>query len=65
MPSPNAQHIVILAVLQEKWHTYAILQISCYLGKVNSIQEACAKCFAVHTSKFEILKKMKQRTSDP
>ena len=23
--------------------------------KVNSVQEACAKCFAVHISKFEIL----------
>jgi hypothetical protein len=23
--------------------------------KVNSVQEACAKCFAVHTLKFEIL----------
>ena len=25
------------------------------LGKVNSIQEACARCFAVHILKFEIL----------
>ena len=25
------------------------------LAKVNSVQEACAKCFAVHISKFEIL----------
>ena len=37
-------------------------------SKVNSMQEACAKCFAVHILKFEILqitwKKMKQRTSD-
>ena len=24
-------------------------------GKVNSVQEACAKCFAVHISEFEIL----------
>ena len=24
-------------------------------GKVNSVQEACAKCFAVHILKFEIL----------
>ena len=37
--------------------------------KVNSLQEACAKCFGVHILKFEILylnhmKKMKQRTSD-
>ena len=38
------------------------------MGKVNSVQEACAKCFAVHILKFENLanhmKKMKQRTSD-
>ena len=37
--------------------------------KVNSVQEACAKCFAVHILRFEILqikwKKMKQRTSEP
>ena len=25
--------------------------------KVNSVQEACAKCFAVHILKFEILQK--------
>ena len=25
------------------------------IGKVNSVQEACAKCFAVHLLKFEIL----------
>ena len=25
------------------------------LGKVNSVQEACTKCFAVHILKFEIL----------
>ena len=25
------------------------------MGKVNSVQEACAKCFAVHILKFEIL----------
>ena len=25
------------------------------MSKVNSVQEACAKCFAVHISKFEIL----------
>ena len=25
------------------------------LCKVNSVQEACAKCFAVHLLKFEIL----------
>ena len=25
------------------------------MGKVNSVQEACAKCFAVHFLKFEIL----------
>ena len=25
------------------------------LGKVNSVHEACAKCFAVHLLKFEIL----------
>ena len=24
-------------------------------GKVNSVQEACTKCFAVHILKFEIL----------
>ena len=27
----------------------------CVLYKVNSVQEACAKCFAVHLLKFEIL----------
>ena len=25
------------------------------VSKVNSVQEACAKCFAVHILKFEIL----------
>ena len=25
------------------------------VSKVNSVQEACAKCFAVHLLKFEIL----------
>ena len=25
------------------------------IGKVNSVQEACAKCFAVHIFKFETL----------
>ena len=38
------------------------------LVKVNSVQEACEKCFAVHVLKFEILqitqKKNNQRTSD-
>ena len=35
--------------------------------KVNSVQEAWAKCFGVHILEFEILQitwKMKQRTSD-
>ena len=27
----------------------------CRYHKVNSVQEACAKCFAVHILKFEIL----------
>ena len=34
--------------------------------KVNSVQEACAECFAVHILKFEILQttwKTKQKTS--
>ena len=26
------------------------------ISKVNSVQEACAKCFAAHLLKFEILK---------
>ena len=26
-----------------------------YQNKVNSVQEACAKCFAIHLLKFEIL----------
>ena len=38
------------------------------LVKVNSVQEACEKCFAVHVLKFEIWqntqKKTNQRTSD-
>ena len=38
-------------------------------GKVNSLQEACAKCFAVHMLKFEFLqitwKKWNKKTSDP
>ena len=28
---------------------------SCECDKVNSVQEACAKCFAAHNLKFEIL----------
>ena len=39
----------------------------CPDAKVNSVQEACARCFAVHILEFEILeitKKIKQRTSD-
>jgi hypothetical protein len=28
---------------------------SVFFSKVNSVQEACAKCFAAHISKFEIL----------
>ena len=39
-----------------------------YMSKVNSVQEACAKSFAVYMLKFEIFpikwKKMKQWTSD-
>ena len=31
---------------------------------VDLVQEAGAKCFAVHILKFEVLKKMKQITSD-
>ena len=26
-----------------------------FIGKANSVQEACGKCYAVHLSKFEIL----------
>ena len=33
--------------------------------KVNSVQKAYAKCFTAHILEFEILQKMKQRTSDP
>ena len=29
--------------------------VSAHLCKVNSVQEACTKCFAVHILKFEIL----------
>ena len=29
-------------------------------GKVNSVQEACTKCFAVHMLKFEILQIIRQ-----
>ena len=29
-------------------------------GKVNSVQEACAKCFSVHLLKFEILQTKKR-----
>ena len=35
-----------------------------FQNKVNSVQEACAKCFVVHIFANH-LKKMKQRTSDP
>ena len=31
------------------------MQMMTTIGKVNSIQEACTKCFAVHILKFEIL----------
>ena len=37
-------------------------------GKVNSVQEACAKCFAVHILNLKSSKsheKIKQRTSNP
>ena len=32
---------------------------------MNSVQEACTKCFAVHILKFEILQKQDRRYSDP
>ena len=48
---------------------YTLPRLSLIDIKVNSVQEACSKCSAVHMLEFEILqitwKKMKQRTSDP
>ena len=37
---------------QKYIHTEVYILLIC---KVNSVQEACAKCFAVHILKFEIL----------
>ena len=45
--------------------TNPLVSSTYYSGKVNSVQEACAKYFAVHILKFEILQiTLKQRT-DP
>ena len=33
-----------------------IIRLISFASKVNSVQEACAKCFAVHLLKFEICK---------
>ena len=34
---------------------FMFFQINLCYSKVNSVQEACAKCFAIHILKFEIL----------
>ena len=51
-------------VLQRQWKVWKFARA--WFFSVNSIQEACTKCFAVHLSKFEILQttwKTKQETS--
>ena len=55
--------------LQEKKIDYVkkwFLKLANFTGysKVNSVQEACTKCFAVHTLKFEILKHMKKENKN-
>ena len=35
--------------------TFYYFETDLHICKVNSVQEACAKCFAVHLSKFEIV----------
>ena len=39
-------------IYDSDWNPQQDLQAQ---GKVNSVQEACTKCFAVHILKFEIL----------
>ena len=41
---PSEQISPKINLQEQEWH-----------GKVKSVQEACAKCFAVHRLKFEIL----------
>ena len=41
--------------MQVSLNTIGIMQKGTKSFKVNSAQEACTKCFAVHVSKFEIL----------
>ena len=41
------------------WTKLSTWTNNCYIGKVNSVQEACAKCFAVHILKSEVLQMTK------
>ena len=46
------------AQVSKKWRRITLdqeLHCRSFQGKVNSVQEACAKCFAVHMLNFEIL----------
>jgi len=45
----------VLTKLLSKAKVYTTLCLTYSNGKVNSVQEACAKCFAVQILKFEIL----------
>ena len=46
---PNPQEIALAKVTNQG------TSIDTAFGKVNSVQEACSKCFAVHILKLEIL----------
>ena len=57
----NNFHVKFQACMQNHLQTmnlrciYLKIHRSTFNVKVNSVQEACAKCFAVHILKFEIL----------
>ena len=47
---------IVIVKKNSKWCLlFSTFSINAIFFKVNSVQEACAKCFAVHILKFEIL----------
>ena len=45
----------MLEIVITAWPFLFSIESVTKVGKVNSVQEACAKCLAVHLLKFEIL----------
>ena len=66
MKKRNKKHQNARQWSHNKWTSFCHRQGNLLRGKANSVQEACANCFEVHISKFEIFQttwKIKQKTS--